>query len=239
MSGDGSAADEHGQSVRATYAAYDASGRDRLWDRSNPGFDRLKRDSEAAIAGVMEQCLADPELPASPRYLDVGCGDGSLIGRTLDRWANVDAVGIDLLEDRIAAAREAVPGGRFLVASGGDLPFDTDHFDVASAITVFSSIPSEAVATEVAREIGRVLRPGGWLIWHDLRYDNPWNPAVHGVTRRRIADMFPGWQVELRSFTLIPPIARRLGRTSPVLYPLLHAIPPLRSHLIGRLRCPT
>ena len=49
----------------------------------------------------------------------------------------------------------------------------------------------------------------------------------------------PGWEIELRSSTVIPPIARRLGRTTPVMYPVLHAIPPLRSHLIGRLRCPT
>jgi len=39
--------------------------------------------------------------------------------------------------------------------------------------------------------------------------------------------------------TLIPPIARRLGPTTPVLYPILESIPFLRSHLIGRLRCPT
>jgi hypothetical protein len=90
-----------------------------------------------------------------------------------------------------------------------------------------------------AREISRVIRPGGWLIWHDLRYDNPSNKGVHGLSERGIERLFPDWARELDTFTLIPPIARRLGRTTPTLYPVLHAIPPLRSHLIGRLRCPT
>ena len=106
-----------------------------------------------------------------------------------------------------------------------------------AAITLFSSLPTANMEDGVAREIGRVLRPGGWLIWYDLRRDNPWNPAVHGITRRA-ASSFSGMEAELRSFTLAPPIARRLGPVTPVAYPLLHAIPSLRSHLIGRLQCP-
>jgi hypothetical protein len=38
--------------------------------------------------------------------------------------------------------------------------------------------------------------------------------------------------------TVLPPIARRLGVTTPLLYPMLEAIPVLRSHLVGRLQRP-
>jgi len=58
------------------------------------------------------------------------------------------------------------------------------------------------------------------------------------MSRKHLAELFPGWAAELRSITVAPPVARRLGRLTPVAYPLLHAIPPVRSHLIGRLRCP-
>jgi hypothetical protein len=43
----------------------------------------------------------------------------------------------------------------------------------------------------------------------------------------------------MRSITVVPPIARRLGPLTPVAYPILHAVPPLRSHFVGRLRCPS
>jgi len=38
--------------------------------------------------------------------------------------------------------------------------------------------------------------------------------------------------------TLLPPLARRLGPATPLAYPVLAALPPLRSHLIGLLRKP-
>jgi hypothetical protein len=86
--------------------------------------------------------------------------------------------------------------------------------------------------------VARILRPGGYLIWYDIRYDNPSNRAVHGVTRSRLQALFPGWRQELKTSTVAPPVARRLGRVTPIVYPVLHAIPILRSHLIGRLRKP-
>ena len=134
---------------------------------------------------------------------------------------------------------ERVPDARFVVGSADAMPFRDRAFHVVCAITLFSSLPSPSLEAAVATEISRVIRPGGWLVWHDLRYDNPGNPAVHGVTTGRLRELFPGWELELHSFTLVPPIARRLGPLTRVAYPLLHAVPPLRSHLIGRLRCPS
>jgi ubiquinone/menaquinone biosynthesis C-methylase UbiE len=221
--------------IRERYRTYESGGRDRLWDTTNPGFARLSRDRDRMMLHLVLQSLP----PSDGRLLDVGCGDGRHIAAILSSRPDVAAFGIDLLEDRIAEARAAIPDATFDVGSADALPFDAGSFDVASALTLFSSISDPTMEEVAAREIGRVMRPGGWLVWFDLRYDNPWNPAVHALSRTRIARLFPGWHAELRSTTLIPPIARRLGRTSPVLYPLLHAIPPLRSHLIGRLRCPT
>ncbi len=151
---------------------------------------------------------------------------------------DVSWTGIDLLEPSIELARRRRPEGMWVVGSATNLPFDADSFDMAAAITLFSSLPTEDTEELVAKEITRVLRPGGWLVWHDLRMDNPFNQGVHGVTYGRITQLFPGWDLDLRAYTLAPPLARRLGRATPILYPLLHSISPLRSHLIGRLRCP-
>jgi len=87
----------------------------------------------------------------------------------------------------------------------------------------------------VLTEVRRVLMPGGTVLWYDFRYNNPWNPHVRGMTKRHIRQFFPGFEMHLRTITLLPPLARRLGRLTPVLYPLLAAIPPLRTHYLGLL----
>ena len=143
------------------------------------------------------------------------------------------------MPERIDAARSAVPDAEFVVGSADAMPFDDRSFDVAVALTLFSSLPSRELEVAAAGEIGRVLRPGGWLGWYDLRYDNPTNRAVHGVTRARLGDLFRDWPIEVRTISLAPPIARRLGPLTPVAYPILQAFPPLRSHLVGRIRCPS
>ena len=219
--------------IRATYREYEAGGRARLWDRSNRGYDRLSRDRDQALADLLDRSLPT----RSSTWLDVGCGDGTLIRTTLERHDHVEAVGLDLLADRVEGAR-AASTARFDVGSVDALPYEDRAFDVVSAITLFSSLPN-AIEADGAREIRRVIRPGGWLIWYDLRYGNPSNPAVHGIGPARLRDLFPGWALDVRSTTVAPPIARRLGPLTPVVYPILEAVPLMRSHLIGRLRCPS
>jgi len=125
-----------------------------------------------------------------------------------------------------------------VVGSADEIPFDDGTFDVTAAITLFSSLPSSRMESAVAAEISRVTRSRGYLLWYDIRYPNPWNASVHAVPSGRIHELFPGWTGELRSSTLLPPVARRLARSTPVLYPVLHALRPFRSHLIGRLQKP-
>jgi SAM-dependent methyltransferase len=221
--------------IRATYERYAASGRARLWDRSNRGYARLSRERDGAVLALVRASLP----VAGGRVLDVGCGDGSLAALAGDAGIAANWTGIDLLPERIDVARSRAPGARFVVGSADSMPFDDRSFDVAAALTLFSSLPSRELERAVAREIGRVVKPGGWLVWYDLRYGNPTNPAVHGLSAARLAELFAGWAIEVRTFSVAPPLARRLGPLTPIAYPILQAIPPLRSHLVGRLRCPT
>jgi hypothetical protein len=84
----------------------------------------------------------------------------------------------------------------------------------------------------------RVLRPGGALLWYDVRYDSASNQNVRAVTESRLHQLFPGLTGEVRSVTVAPPVARRLGRLTPLAYPILARVDPLRSHLIALLRKP-
>jgi len=146
--------------------------------------------------------------------------------------------GVDLLGDRIRRAKENFPGLTFREANAEALPFADGFFDLVALFTVFSSILDPRMARDVSREIHRVLRSGGAVVWYDFRMNNPFNPHVRGVSRKGIRQLFPGFHSHLVTITLMPPLARRLGRLADPLYPCLTSLPFLRSHYLGVLAKP-
>ena len=222
------------RSIHDTYASYARVGRARLWDEGNPGYSRLAGDLQRQFVSSLVT-----SLPAgTPNVLDLGCGDGSLAADVLVGDIAVDWVGVDLRPEAIEAARQEHPTLTFVTASADRLPFDSRSFDVVALRVLFSSLPSRSMEAAAAAEVRRVLRPGGWVAWLDLRYSNPRNAAVHGLSEARVATLFPGWKRELRAAGLLPPMARRLGAATGMLYPVLAGIPLFRSHLVGRLQRP-
>jgi SAM-dependent methyltransferase len=219
--------------IRATYAGYRTGGRDRIWDSRNRGFARMTRDRNAAVVELVVR-----SAPDGGSVLDVGCGPGDLADLVRARRDDIRWTGIDLMADAVAEATRFRPWAEWVEGSVDAMPFPSAAFDVVVAATIFSSLPTVELEEGAAREITRVLRPGGWLVWYDLRYDNPRNPAVHGIPKDHLDRFFPRWHGGFRSLTLFPPLARRLGVLTGSLYPVLHLLAPLRSHLVGRLRKP-
>lgn len=218
--------------IKASYERYAINGRYRLWDLDSPGFAKAVHDVRRTLLRALHQSQAI----GHSAVLDLGCGTGDLLalgGLDPETWT-----GVDLRENAVAVARSRFPAATFVTASADATPFEDASFDIVVSQVLFSSLPSRRLEAAVAAEIQRLLRPGGWLVWSDIRYSNPANPDVHGVSRKRLGELFPDWSSELELSGLLPPIARRLGRASPALYPVLSALPMLRSHLVGRLRAP-
>jgi ubiquinone/menaquinone biosynthesis C-methylase UbiE len=108
--------------------------------------------------------LADPQ--PGQRALDIGCGNGAATIH-LARTLRLEAVGIDIDPDQIAAATDRGPDApvRFAVADSTRLPFEDASFHIVHANKVTHHIPNwRAAITEMAR----VLIPGGHLIFSDL-----------------------------------------------------------------------
>ena len=218
------------------YAGYrdDPRVRER-WSRENPGNRAMVAERRAAALALLRE-----RFPAGPvRLLDVGCGSGSELAWLVGNGVRAEGVvGVDLLPRRVRDAREGHARLAFAAANAEALPFRDGAFDVVVLYTVLSSILDPAMERRVAAETSRVLKPGGAILWYDMRWPNPSNRSIRPVGMRRLRALFPGLGVRARRITLAPPLARRLGRATDRLYPVLSKVPALCSHTLAFLEKP-
>jgi 2-polyprenyl-3-methyl-5-hydroxy-6-metoxy-1,4-benzoquinol methylase len=221
--------------VRAVYRHYAADPHIvAKWSAQNFANTIMWEEVTGAIPSLMsENGIALGEAAV----LDAGCGLGSVLGRLAREGARPGKLyGVDLLEERISQARAAYPQINFSCADARHLEFPNHFFDVILSINLFGSILDDTVAEAVAGELQRVVKPTGLIIWSDLRYRNPQNPDVRGYGRTKIQKLFPGCRLRLRPITVVPPLARRLGRMAPALYPVLARVPFLCVRHFGTIR---
>jgi SAM-dependent methyltransferase len=116
-------------------------------------------------------------LPAG--VLDAGCGDGSMTAALCRLGYRVSAVDASpLCVERSRQAVAGMPhgeeiGGRVLQSGLSALPFPDAGFDAVVSGEVLEHVPDDAAA---AREIFRVLRPGGYCV-----VTVPADPKLWGV----------------------------------------------------------
>jgi len=220
--------------TRVYHEYHSSASTQALWSHNNPGNRAIYDERKRAIQHLLS---ARGLLPLAGReVLEIGCAAGEVLMGLVEFGARADNLhGVDLIAKRITTARQRYPGVDFQVGNAEALAFPDAQFDLVLLYTVISSILDHGMARNVAGEVARVLKPGGSVAWYDFRYNSPRNPNVRGVSERTISTLFPGFDLRLRPVTLLPPLARRLGRATPTLYPLLARLPILCSHYIGLL----
>ena len=171
------------------------------------------------------------------RIADIGCGDGTWLLEFVQWGADPAALcGIDLSASRVGRARRRLPQADLRTGSASELPWPDQSFDLVTQFTVFTSILEPALKRAVAREMLRVLRPAGAILWFDFRVSNPRNSRVRGVPAAEIRSLFAGCDIDLAPVLLAPPLARLVTGWSRPLAELLHAVPLLRTHYAGLIR---
>jgi SAM-dependent methyltransferase len=118
--------------------------------------------------------------------LDVGCGVGATTCY-LAKAYGCHAVGVDLRESMIArsnerAEKEGVTDQvEFKVADAQDLPFEDGTFDVVLCESVATFIEDKQ---QVARELARVVKPGGYVGLNEEIWLKPAPPQLDAFVKR-------------------------------------------------------
>lgn len=169
--------------------------------------------------------------------VDVGCGTGGFLRQLID-WGATPAnlTGTELQQDRLdLAAPRTASGVHWHCGALAALP--STSADLVSAQTVLSSVLDPDIRQRLAADMWRVLKPGGWCLVFDFRYNNPRNPHVRKVTCAELDGFWPGHDREYATLLLAPPIGRALAALPALVSELLAALaPPLRSHFLYMVR---
>ncbi len=155
---------------------------DSVTDRQQVLYDHVAHDYDAVFKPhVAEHYLRKRTavvrelLPFGGTVLDVGAGTGALAG-----WiqrAGYDVVGVDASTGMLVEALENGVGAVYAAYSSA-LPFEAGVFDLALSVATMHHLETpERVASTIA-EMGRVVRPGGYVLIWDHNPLNPYWPIL-------------------------------------------------------------
>jgi SAM-dependent methyltransferase len=128
---------------------------------------RRYADPPADTAYPLEYAYHQLGDVSGKRVLDFGCGSGANTALLAGRGAHVWA--IDISEDLLRLARRRLDvsgrhgGATFIAGSAHDLPFPDESIDVVFGIAILHHLDLDLVA----REVRRVLKPGGRAIFQE------------------------------------------------------------------------
>jgi len=130
------------------------------------GYDALSYHYRADDAGEGRYApwLADlvARLPTGAAVLDVGCGCGVPVARSLTAAGHA-VTGVDISEVQVERARRLVPSATFLVGDVADSVFPAASFDAVVCLYSLIHMPLDGQSRLLA-SVASWLRPGGWLL---------------------------------------------------------------------------
>lgn len=144
--------------------------------------DAMRRRAYVPIAQHFAQSRS-----RNPALLDVGAGTGRFLSFVKSARPKLKVTALDLSEPYLARARRALAKYDkvdFVAAPAEAMPLPDKSFDAAVSIFLFHELPPK-VRAAVAKEIARVLKPGGIFVLADtIQYGDA--PEFDGLI-----DLFP------------------------------------------------
>jgi ubiquinone/menaquinone biosynthesis C-methylase UbiE len=140
------------------------------------------RDVDLVLGSVGVEIGSDDEI------VEIGCGIGRLTRQLAERGRSVRA--IDVSAEMLRQARTANPGlgnVEWIQGDGTGLTGIADaSADACFSHVVLQHIPDPEVTLGYIREMGRVLRPGGWAAFQVSNDPSVHRPRGEAGTRQKL-----------------------------------------------------
>ena len=137
---------------------------DTSLDYDDPDLERFFENGNTIVSDALDDAPVQP--PGRALAVEIGCGLGRICKALTSRFDRV--IGVDISPEMLKRAREYVPDPavEFRLGDGVSLDvLDTASADLVLSFTVFQHIPSVSVICDYITEAGRVLKPGGVLVF--------------------------------------------------------------------------
>ena len=175
-----------GESARANRLWWDANAADYYDEHGAMLGDTDLLWCPEGLRESSARLLGDPTALTGLDALEVGCGAAQAGRWLVAQGARVTAFDISMGQLRQARALDATTGvrvERLLQADAQALPLASSSYDVV--VSAFGGIPFVADSAGTMREIARVLRPRGRLVFsvtHPVRWAFPDDPGPAGLS---------------------------------------------------------
>ena len=103
------------------------------------------------------------------KLIDMACGNGRFLAQILNAFPRMPVTGLDLSPAYCAEARTRLSQwsqAEIITGAVEQAPFEDAAFDAATCVYLYHELPPR-VRRETAREIARVLKPGGVFVFAD------------------------------------------------------------------------
>lgn len=100
-------------------------------------------------------------LSASPRILDLGCGEGFITADIHEKIPHAEVSGLDYSLTAIERAAERFAGIDFVVGNAYDPPYTPGYFDVVVCNNLWEHVPDPS---HLLTALHKVIKPGGYVV---------------------------------------------------------------------------